>query len=65
MDSNGDVVRKELVDSSPSGWLTQGHVDKMPTKKYVASAKNPGKQPVRVVLSFSVMPRSEIENGKI
>ena len=30
--SNGDVVRKELVDSSPSGWLTQSHVDKMPTK---------------------------------
>ncbi|MDM7860948.1 hypothetical protein QTP81_10100 [Alteromonas sp. ASW11-36] len=60
IDSNGLVVKKELVSSIPEGWLTQKHVDHMPTKQYQASKNNVERQPVRVEISFSVMPRSEI-----
>lgn len=60
IDSNGEVVSKNLVRSVPEGWMTQKHLDHMPTKTYVASKSNPEKLAVRVELSFAVMPRSEI-----
>ena len=54
IDSNGYEVAKELVSSTPSGWLTQKHLNKMSKVKYKASLSNTKKFPVKVKMTYEV-----------
>ncbi|ABZ75217.1 conserved hypothetical protein [Shewanella halifaxensis HAW-EB4] len=54
IDSNGNEITKELVSSTPDGWMTQKHLNKIPKIKYKPSQLNAQKTPVKVQMSFEV-----------
>jgi len=61
IDSNGYEVTKKLVSSTPDGWMTQKHLDKMPKVRYKPSQANLKMAPVKVQMSFEIMRRREIK----
>lgn len=48
IDSNGQEVSKELISSTPKGWMTQKLLNKMPKQQYSVSETNPNRTPVKV-----------------
>lgn len=54
IDSNGNEIGKELVNSIPDGWMTQKLLNKMPKNKYKPSDLNAKKVPVKVKVTSEV-----------
>ncbi|MFT6270603.1 MAG: hypothetical protein ACJAVV_003442 [Alphaproteobacteria bacterium] len=56
IDSNGTSVGRELTSSMPEGWMTQKHLDKMPTQHYIPSLANPTRIPAKVKILSELKP---------
>lgn len=54
INSNGTEISKELINSTPEGWMTQKLLDKMPKQQYKASKTNPNNTPVKVKILSEV-----------
>lgn len=54
IDSNGAEVGKELISSTPEGWMTQELLNKMPKQQYSVSESNPNRKPVKVKIVSEV-----------
>ncbi|GAA0791462.1 MULTISPECIES: hypothetical protein [Pseudomonadati] len=60
IDSNGYVVEKTLISSTPEGFMTQSQVDEMPKSEFKPSEANKNTTPVKFYSTGKVVRRSEL-----